>query len=53
MEPSPVLAAMGVPRTAARGALRLSLGAASTDADVDRALEAVPAAVERLRRGGS
>lgn len=50
MEPSPVLAAMGVSRAAARGALRLSLGAATTDADVDLALAAVPAAVERLRR---
>lgn len=50
MEPSPVLAAMGVPRSAARGSLRLSLGAATTDADIDRALDAVPTAVERLRR---
>ena len=50
MEPSPVLAAMGVSRAAARGALRLSLGATSTDVDVDLALAAVPAAVERLRR---
>lgn len=50
MEPSPVLAAMGVSREAARGALRLSLGAATTDADVALALAAVPAAVERLRR---
>ena len=50
MEPSPVLAAMGVSRGAARGALRLSLGATTTHADVDRALAAVPAAVERLRR---
>ncbi|MBL8778797.1 MAG: cysteine desulfurase [Acidimicrobiales bacterium] len=50
MEPSPVLAAMGVSREAARGALRLSLGATTTDADVALALAAVPAAVERLRR---
>ena len=50
MEPSSVLAAMGVPRVAARGALRLSLGAVSTDADVDAALAAVEAAVERVRR---
>jgi cysteine desulfurase len=48
-EPSPVLAAMGVPRDQATGSLRLSLGWASTAADVDRALEAVPAAVARLR----
>ena len=50
MAPSPVLAAMGVGRDEARGALRLSLGATTTDGDVDRALLAVPAAVERLRR---
>lgn len=50
MEPSPVLAAMGVARSAARGALRLSLGATTTAADVDAAVVAVPAAVARLRR---
>lgn len=50
MEPSHVLAAMGVDRTVATGALRLSLGHASTDADVDRGIEAITAAVSRLRR---
>lgn len=49
-EPSAVLAAMGVPRELAAGSLRLSLGWATTDADVDLALEAVPAAVAALRR---
>lgn len=49
MEPSHVLAAMGIPRDLAYGSLRLSLGYASTDADVDAALAAVPPAVERLR----
>lgn len=49
MEPSHVLAAMGVPRARAAGALRLSLGHTTTDADVDRALEAIGAAVARLR----
>ena len=49
MEPSHVLAAMGIPRDLAFGSLRLSLGWASTDADVDAALAAVPPAVERLR----
>lgn len=48
-EPSPVLAAMGVPTALAGGSLRLSLGWVSTEADVDRALEVVPAAVGRLR----
>jgi cysteine desulfurase len=50
MEASHVLAAMGVGDPAARGSLRLSLGWSSSEADVDAALEAVPAAVERLRR---
>jgi cysteine desulfurase len=45
---SHVLAAMGVPPEAATGALRLTLGWTSTDADVDRALEVIPAAVARL-----
>jgi cysteine desulfurase len=35
---------------AARGSLRLSLGHTSTDADVDAALEVLPAAVERARQ---
>jgi cysteine desulfurase len=49
MEPSHVLAAMGVPRDLAFGSLRLSLGWSSTDADVDLALEVIPLAVERLQ----
>jgi cysteine desulfurase len=49
LEPSHVLAAMGVGRDAAKGSLRLSLGHTTTEADVDRALAVVPAAVERLR----
>lgn len=49
MDPSHVLAAMGLSRQLAFGSLRLSLGYLSTDADVDAALEAVPAAVNRLR----
>ena len=49
LEPSHVLAAMGISRSAARGSLRLSLGAGTTGADVDHALAVVPAAVARLR----
>jgi cysteine desulfurase len=49
IEPSHVLVAMGVAKRRALGSLRLSLGVTTTDADVDRALEAVPAAVARLR----
>jgi cysteine desulfurase len=52
MEPSHVLAAMGFDRALAFGSLRLSLGYGTTDADVDAALEAVPAAVQRLRERG-
>jgi cysteine desulfurase len=51
VEPSHVLAAMGVPRARGLGALRLSLGPTTTPADVDLALETVPAAVARLRGG--
>ncbi len=49
---SPVLLAMGVTPERANGALRLSLGWTSTAADVDRALEVIPAAVTRLRGNG-
>ena len=51
--PSHVLEAMGYPRDLARGSLRLSLGAASTDADVDTALAVLPAAVAQLRRAAA
>jgi len=49
VDPSHVLAAMGMSRAQAVGSLRLSLGTSTTAADVDLALEAIPAAVERLR----
>lgn len=48
-QPSHVLLAMGADAATARGSLRLSLGHTSTDADVDAALEVLPAAVERAR----
>jgi cysteine desulfurase len=51
MEPSHVLAAMGVPNERARGALRLTLGRTTTAADVARATEVVIDAVGRLRKG--
>jgi cysteine desulfurase len=53
MEPSHVLAAMGVPRELGLGALRLTLGRTTTGADIDRGIEAVVGAVQRLRRGRS
>jgi len=49
-QPSHVLLAMGVPEQRARGALRLTLGHTSTEADVEAFLAALPAAVERARR---
>lgn len=49
MEPSHVLAAMGVTREWATGAVRLTLGRTTTQADVDRALEVIVAAVQRIR----
>ncbi len=50
MEPSHVLAAMGVDRDVALGALRLTLGHTTTAADVDRAIEVIGASVDHLRR---
>ena len=49
LEPSHVLAAMGVPDTLARGALRVSMGRTTTEAEVDYATGAVVDAVRRLR----
>lgn len=51
MEPSHVLAAMGVPRERALGAVRLTLGRTTTETDVDRGAEVLVGAVDRLRRG--
>jgi len=49
-QPSHVLLAMGMSEQKARGALRLTLGHTSTEADVDAFLAALPAAVERAQR---
>jgi cysteine desulfurase len=53
VEPSHVLAAMGVAHDRALGSLRLTLGRDTTTADVDVALAAIPPAVARLRDGGT
>jgi cysteine desulfurase len=53
MEPSHVLAAMGVPRSLAGGAIRFSLGHTTTLADIDRAIAVVVPAVRRLRDFGA
>jgi cysteine desulfurase len=52
-EPSHVLAALGVARSTALGSLRLSLGHATTDDEIDRAIDVIPRAVDRLRLFGS
>lgn len=52
MEPSHVLAAMGVPASEALTSIRLSLGSTSTAADVDVALTTIPRIVARLRKEG-
>jgi cysteine desulfurase len=48
-EPSHVLLAMGLTPAEARASLRLSLSRLTSAAEIDRALEIIPAAVARLR----
>jgi cysteine desulfurase len=49
VEPSHVLQSMGLGSEEAGSGIRFSLGAASTDADIDLALVVVPAVIDRLR----
>ena len=49
-EPSHVLAAMGIGRELAKGSLRLSLGPATVQADIDRACRVIPQTVGQLRK---
>ncbi len=49
MEPSHVLAAMGVEAGWAAGALRMTLGRTTTEADADRAVEILTGAISTLR----
>jgi cysteine desulfurase len=49
LEPSPVLAAMGVEPKLAHGAIRFSLSRYTTETEIDRALEVLPGVIERLR----
>ena len=49
VDPSHVLAAIGLSTAEARGSIRLSLGRATTDDDVALALQAIPEAVARQR----
>jgi cysteine desulfurase len=50
IEPSHVLTAMGLRTDRAKASIRFSLGKQNTQADVDFALELVPATVARLRK---
>lgn len=49
LDPSHVLLAIGLPHELAHGSLRLTLGAGSTEDDVDYVLEVTPPIIERLR----
>jgi len=50
VEPSHVLTAIGLPAAEARACIRFSLGRRTTAAEIDAALEIVPAAVAQLRQ---
>lgn len=49
LDPSHVLLAIGLPHEIAHGSLRLSLGEANTEEEVDYVLDVVPGIVKRLR----
>jgi len=49
LEPSHVLKAMGFPPHRTQNSIRFSLGASTTEADVDRTIAVVPGIVEKLR----
>ncbi len=49
LDPSHVLLSIGLPHEIAHGSLRLSLGDASTEEEVDYVLETVPKIIQRLR----
>lgn len=51
-QPSHVLLATGVPEDEARGALRFSLGATTTESDIDRLIDVLPGVVDRARTAG-
>ena len=49
LEPSHVLKAMGFPAHRAQNSIRFSLGAANTEAEIDRVVAILPAVVDKLR----
>jgi cysteine desulfurase len=50
LEPSHVLAAMGLPSERVGASVRFSLGRTTTEAEIGHVLEVVPAVIERMRR---
>ncbi|MEG0306974.1 MAG: cysteine desulfurase NifS [Clostridium sp.] len=49
LDPSHVLLSIGLPHEVAHGSLRLTIGAKTTEEEVDYVIETVPAIVQRLR----
>ena len=49
MEPSHVLAALGLPPQLAQGTVRFSLGKDNTEAEIDEVIDKVPKVVEQMR----
>jgi cysteine desulfurase len=49
LEPSHVLAAIGLPHELMHGSLRFTLGKPTSEEDIDRVLMVLPAIVEKLR----
>ncbi len=49
LEPSPILVAMNLPKERYSSALRLSVGATNTEAEIDQAIEIISRTVARLR----
>lgn len=50
LKPSHVLAALGLPPELIHGSVRMTLGRANTESDVDYVLEVLPGIVARLRQ---
>jgi cysteine desulfurase len=49
LDPSHVLQAMRLPEVCLHGSVRISMGRGTTDEDIDRVVEVLPATIERIR----
>ena len=49
LEPSPVIIAMGIDEKIAHGAIRFSLSRLTSEVEIQKTLEVVPAVIDRLR----